>query len=291
MVPPELLNNYAVLLTETNKNHEAKKVLDEALANCEKMLAQDSEDIRLKALKITTKFNLACCIEVLNNIGEATEIFKDVTKEEPSYTDAYIRLAYLAKRRGDLARAIGYVDTAITNSVQKPPHSKPVNLFCLRGKLLVEKGRLDEAKREFQKAMEMSGNRDTYAFIGLANINYTLSCMHRNDINGQESQLRSALSKYFGILELDENNTYASLGIANLLTEYGKVDEAKEVFKLLANSEADNQLGLDAMLNQSHLWMAEENFDTAINLYQACLAKSPDNLEITMYLSKAHFRK
>jgi hypothetical protein len=40
-------------------------------------------------------------------------------------------------------------------------------------------------------------------------------------------------------LELDENNTYASLGIGNLLAEYGKVDEAKEVFKLLANSEAE----------------------------------------------------
>jgi hypothetical protein len=79
MVPPELLNNYAVLLTEINKHQDAKKVLDEALQNCEKMLAQDQEDIRLKALKITTMFNLGCCIEALNNIGEATEIFKAVT--------------------------------------------------------------------------------------------------------------------------------------------------------------------------------------------------------------------
>lgn len=88
--------------------------------------------------------------------------------------------------------------------------------------------------------MDLSGNRDTYAFIGLANINYALSCIHRQDINNQEAQLRSALSKFFGILELDENNTHASLGIGNLLAEYGKVDEAKEVFKLLANSEADS---------------------------------------------------
>jgi len=39
MIPPELLNNYAVLLTEINKHQEAKKILDEALLNCEKMLA------------------------------------------------------------------------------------------------------------------------------------------------------------------------------------------------------------------------------------------------------------
>ena len=37
--------------------------------------------------------------------------------------------------------------------------------------------------------------------------------------------------------------------------------------------------------------MVEKNYDVAINLYKACLAKSPDNLEISMYLSKAFFRK
>lgn len=90
MVPPELLNNYAVLLMETNKQAEAKRILDEALKNCQTLQAQDAEDIRLKALTITTKFNLGCCLQAQNNIGEATEIFKTVTKEEPSYTDAYV---------------------------------------------------------------------------------------------------------------------------------------------------------------------------------------------------------
>jgi tetratricopeptide (TPR) repeat protein len=45
------------------------------------------------------------------------------------------------------------------------------------------------------------------------------------------------------------------------------------------------------LINQSHLWMAEGNYDNAINLYKACLAKSPDDLEISMYLSKAYFKK
>jgi hypothetical protein len=29
------------------------------------------------------------------------------------------------------------------------------------------------------------------------------------------------------------------LGIGNIFAEYGKIDEAKEIFKLLATSEAD----------------------------------------------------
>jgi hypothetical protein len=47
------------------------------------------------------------------------------------------------------------------------------------------------------------------------------------------------MGKYFSLLELDERNSYGSLGIANVLAEYGKVREAKEIFALLANSEAD----------------------------------------------------
>lgn len=77
MIPPELLNNLAVLLMEINKNSEAKKLLEEALQNCETLQFKgDSEDKRLRALKITTQFNLACCLESENKIGEASEVFK-----------------------------------------------------------------------------------------------------------------------------------------------------------------------------------------------------------------------
>ena len=75
------------------------------------------------------------------------------------------------------------------------------------------------------------------------------------------------MGKYFSLLELDENNSYGSLGIGNILSEYGRTLEAKEIFNLLANSEADQLVGLDALINNAHLWMAEKNYDLAINLY------------------------
>lgn len=43
---------------------------------------------------------------------EATEIYKKIVEEEPTYTDAYLRLSYLAKKRGDPKRSIDYVDQA-----------------------------------------------------------------------------------------------------------------------------------------------------------------------------------
>ena len=41
------------------------------------------------------------------------EIFKAIIREEPSYTDAYMKLAYRAQRRGDMKRAIDYIEYTI----------------------------------------------------------------------------------------------------------------------------------------------------------------------------------
>lgn len=54
---------------------------------------------------------------------------------------------------------------------------------------------------------------------------------------------------YFNILETDEHNCAASLGIANILNEYGKTIEANEVYKLLANSEPDSLIGHHSIVN------------------------------------------
>ena len=70
---------------------------EEAHKNCVKLLAESGvEDKRLKALHVTVKFNLACCHEKASRIGEASEMFKGIIRDEPTYTDAYMRLAYLA---------------------------------------------------------------------------------------------------------------------------------------------------------------------------------------------------
>ena len=44
MVPPELLNNTAVLLLELGRFAEARVYLDEALENCQKLIAIKQDD-------------------------------------------------------------------------------------------------------------------------------------------------------------------------------------------------------------------------------------------------------
>ena len=86
-------------------------------------------------------------------------------------------------------------------------------------------------------------------------------------------------------------NTAGSLGIGNVLSEYNKVTEAKEIFKVIENSETDPLIVKHALLNHAHLLMTEENNEFAINLYQAAHEKYPDDLQISLYLTKAHFKR
>ena len=71
--------------------------------------------------------------------GEASESYKSVLMDEPTYVDAYLRLAYLAKNRGDMRRAFDYIEQAKKNQVKKPEEfSRPVNQFCIKAKMLHE---------------------------------------------------------------------------------------------------------------------------------------------------------
>ena len=113
-VPPEILCNYGVLLlSEEGRQQEAMDSLQEALKESERLLSQvDKDDTRIKALVLTLKFNITRCHEKTSRIGEASDMYKKIIAEEPRYIDAYLRLAYLARGRGDMRRALEYLDTA-----------------------------------------------------------------------------------------------------------------------------------------------------------------------------------
>ena len=49
-------------------------------------------------------------MEQLRDIAGATDLYKAIIAEEPTYTDAYLRLSLLAKSRGDVKRALDYAD-------------------------------------------------------------------------------------------------------------------------------------------------------------------------------------
>lgn len=157
---------------EVNRDKEAHGLLEEALKNCNELIKLDGSDDRIKALKITIRFNLACSLDKANRVGEASELFKQLIKEEPSYTDAYLKLANLARRRGDQKRSLDYIEQAKANYLHRSNYSKPTNLFCIKGSFHNSFGQIKEAVNEYRQAYEMTQGGESYARVGLANIQY-----------------------------------------------------------------------------------------------------------------------
>ena len=94
-------------------------------------------------------------------------LYKEIISLHSDYIDAYLRLAYLAKKRGDTHRAIEWIDKA-----SKSKAKAPGNQLCQKAKLLFDIGKVNESSLEFRNILERIVSNDSYSFLGLANITF-----------------------------------------------------------------------------------------------------------------------
>lgn len=159
----------------------------------------------------------------------------------------------------------------------------------MKGKFLTDISELEKAYEEFRYVLAELKQVDSYALIGQGNINYEWSTRQRENLQSQELLLKKAMDKYMNVLEFDEANCFAALGVANVLAEHNKLTEAMEVYKVL---KENNPNMYHALLNQAHLQVELGNYESAINLYKKSLELFPGgmNLEIELYLAKVYYK-
>lgn len=102
IVSPHLYNNIGVLCIKVGKFEEAKQHFAKAM----KTLKYIRDKVIHHALLTHLIFNQGYLAEMTSDFGKATFSYKDVLKREPLYIDAYLRLAVLAKKRGNFDKAI-----------------------------------------------------------------------------------------------------------------------------------------------------------------------------------------
>lgn len=131
---------------------------------------------------------------------------------------------------------------------------------------------------------------DSFALLGVGDVYYEQSTKHREHDKQQSEYLFKAMEKYMMVLAMDEANAYAALGIANVLTEHGKINESMDIYKALKENCPSMT---HALVNLGHLSVYQESFVNAINFYGKALeqCEGKRNLEIELYLSKAYYRQ
>ena len=79
-----------------------------------------TETNKMKSIRLSTLFNMAYWHESSHQYDQANNLYKEIINEHPDYIDAYLRLAYLAKKRGDTHRAIHWIDEASKSKAKAP---------------------------------------------------------------------------------------------------------------------------------------------------------------------------
>lgn len=104
--------------------------------------------------------------------------------------------------------------------------------------------------------------------------------------------MRRAMKMYMETLELDPSNGFATLGLANIMAEHGKIQDAVKIYSVLK----DNMPGCShSYINLAIMHIAMRNFDQATNLFEKVLEKfensADEKLKINLYMAKIHFMR
>jgi tetratricopeptide (TPR) repeat protein len=95
------------------------------------------------------------------------------------------------------------------------------------------------------------------------------------------------------VLEYDESNIFAAMGIAIVLAEHNKTEEALEILKGVKEACPSHVERPGILINLAHINIIHENYEAAINLYLKALEMFPKgkgDLETELYLSKAYYK-
>jgi tetratricopeptide (TPR) repeat protein len=151
------------------------------------------------------------CLEV-GSIPDAIAAFQRAVAGDPRYTDAYFRLGIALEKHGEIAKAI----VAYDHATELLPSL--TEAWFRAGALVYTLGHLEEAIGCFRRAAATGGN-SSFGRLGKAR---ALLIEDRN----QEAELvlRKTLAR-------DPANAMAHDLLGNLLSEFGRFNEARECFE------------------------------------------------------------
>ncbi len=203
------------------------------------------------------------------NWWAASERFQEALKINPSYADAWFRLAQCVYELDSPETALEYLQNA---KKYAPGRSDALNL---EGMALISLGRLDEAQKIFEGVQKKYPN-DIDSRFGLAELN-----LFRGRVSGAESL-------YSDALKINPGSVKALLSLALISSELGKHSLAERFINQATQGHADNPqvYYVAAWLNfkKGEISAAEKKALSAIQV-------APDYFEAYELLALVYFKQ
>lgn len=272
MLPPQLLNNMAAFHFQAERFGQARELFQTALNACVKAGAKD-KDLDTDSLVTSISYNLARTYEAENMLDEAKQVYQGLLERHPDYTDARIRLAYIALRENPTDGA---------QAVKKLLESEPANLdvralygfYVHKAKKRTLNPAEDQEQRHYKHTLQNHDKHDRYSLTGMGNLFLQVAREMPRDTD-QHKEKRSktyvrAIEFFDKALQLDPRNAYAAQGIAIALIEDKKdYGTAIQIFTKVRETMKDASV----FVNLGHAFVEVKQFARAIESYEIALAK------------------
>ncbi|DBA03263.1 TPA: hypothetical protein N0F65_011622, partial [Lagenidium giganteum] len=292
-VPMELYVNLGSLQHRVGKTQEAIGCYRQALKQIDDSYEPDSEsksdaadrekdDEALPApteTNVTVLYNMARVYEELGDRDRARKIYESILVTFPKYIDCILRIGCMLRDSGQDAAAIKEFE----RTLELDPNCADASL--LQGNMHMNKREWSLAQKRFERVMGMPNMKnDPYAFLSMGNIFMS----NLGEKNRYTKNMSLSEGYYKKTIQTHASNIYAANGLGIMVAEKGNFELAKQIFTQVREASPDMP---DAWINLAHIFIAEERYSEAIQLYSVCLNKcyNGQDLEVMLYLAKAYY--
>ncbi len=237
----------------------------------------------------------------LGDSGSAIENLEAVVADDPKQLRAAIMLALIERRQGNYDKAMEAAESIIEEAPENPVGHN------IRGAILINLNQLEEARAEFEAALEINQN----FFPARSNI---------AQLERFEGRLDEAERQYRYILNEDRSNTQALVAMAQLASQRGQNTEViewleravasapqssnvrsilirghllnKEFAKArqaAQDAERDFPLNTTILATAGQAYLASESYEEARESYSRLVSQQPQNIEARRILARTQW--
>lgn len=263
-LPPQLLSNIGCFEYQVEKYEDAKVTFQAALNACVKLSDKDKQ-LDTDPLVTSISYNLARAYEASGSLEEAKQVYEGLLTRHPDYTDAQMRLAYIALRQdptdeGPKAMASLYQSNSANMEVRSL-----YGWFLSKAKRRAANIAEDQEQRHFKHTLQHYDKHDQYALTGMGNLYLTTAREMRRDSEQDKEKRRKTYEKaiefYQKALQLDPKNAYAAQGIGIALADDKKdFPSAVQIFSKVKDTVRDASV----YINLGHVYGELKQFSRAI---------------------------
>lgn len=262
---PQLLNNIGCFHYQAERYNEAQETFQIALKACVERGKREEEGLDTDALVTTVSFNLARTYEAEHMLDEAKQVYEGLLQRHNDYTDAHIRLTYIALLQSphdEGPKAMMRLYEAESSNMEV---RSLYGWFLRKAKRKTMNIAEDQEQRHFKHTLQGHDKHDRYALTGMGNLYLASAREMRRDTDQEKDrrkkQYERAVEFFDKAVQLDPRNAYAAQGIAIAMIEDRRdFSGALQVFSKVKDTVKDASVHT----NLGHVYCEVKQYSRAI---------------------------